>query len=399
MRTIKSLCRHAIAAGVLMLATLPAARADFEQAMTLFKANKYAEAAGEFKALVEQAPDYADGHFMLGICYLKTSNLDGAEGALTKAIELNPDKFEYHFNLANVYLKNRKWNKVVSSLDKAEKLAANEQYKQAIYKTRGSAQVQAGNWDDAIADLERAPKDARTLTTLGKAYFKQGDYDAAVRTLGQAAAKDGSDAEIRELRAEALLNLAAKASGTSAKKAKYAEALTAANDFAKVAPNGFKSHYLVGRAALGAQDYGKAASSFTSALEKEPGNCNAMVNQGKALMALERWRDAYASFDNATKCSPRMAQAWENKGYTLQKQEKLEDAIAAYREALKFNSASSFAKENIATCQENLKIRDFNAKADEEEAENLAEIEKEKRRVAEEERKREEWKKKQEEDD
>ncbi len=57
----------------LLFAAMPAAMADFDAAMGHFKAGKFLEAASEFQTLVDQSPEYADGYFMLGVCFMKTS--------------------------------------------------------------------------------------------------------------------------------------------------------------------------------------------------------------------------------------------------------------------------------------------------------------------------------------
>ena len=116
----------------LLLAGQQAVWADFDQAMTYFKSSKWTEAASEFHALVDETPDYADGHFMLAVCLSKTQKYGDAEKSFLKAIELNGEKFEYHYNLANTYMQAGQFGKAVGTLNNAEGLAANEQYKQAI---------------------------------------------------------------------------------------------------------------------------------------------------------------------------------------------------------------------------------------------------------------------------
>jgi len=47
------------------------AGAELDQALTDYKSGRYAEAAAGFQALVDRAPSYDYGFFMLGLSYFK----------------------------------------------------------------------------------------------------------------------------------------------------------------------------------------------------------------------------------------------------------------------------------------------------------------------------------------
>lgn len=92
-RTIRS--GVALTAAVLLIAA-PAiwANDSLDQGMSHFKSGKYAEAAAEFQALVDGAPNYDYGYFMLGMSFLQMGKPKDAETNILKAVELNGDKFE-----------------------------------------------------------------------------------------------------------------------------------------------------------------------------------------------------------------------------------------------------------------------------------------------------------------
>ena len=399
MRSKNGLVASVMTVLILALVLAPAAMADQEQALTYFKAGKWLEAAGEFQALIDEHPDYAYAYFMLGNCFLKTDKAEDAEKNLLKAIELNGDKFEYHYQLANTYVKMGKNSKVVSTLNNAEALAPNAQYKQALYKLRGFAYYQDQDWQAAATDLARAGSDTEVVSRLAKSYFQLGDAQAAATAFAGAVKANPNDAELRQLYAESLLTLARKAKSDSQKSKLYGDALAQAEAFRKLEPNSFDANNLVGRTALGAKQYDKAVGAFTTALKKSPDQCNAMINQGKALMSKKDWANSYQSFDNATKCDPNMAMAWENKAYTLQKQEKLELAVENYDKALSIDRNSSFAAKNIEICKQNIAIRNDNIAMSQKEAQQKADADQAQRDFDEAKRLEEEWKRKTEEDD
>jgi tetratricopeptide (TPR) repeat protein len=401
--------RLGVPALVLTLAVLPAA-ADFDTAMSHLRSGKYLEAAGEFQALVDENPEYADGFHLLGICFLKSKKYQDAEKNFLKAIELNGDRFEYYFNLANAYVAQEKHDKVVRTLNNAEGLAADNQ-KPMIYKLRGAALATQKKWAEAIDDLERAvaaKPDPATQAQLGKAYFSVGDNASAVAALRKAVQLQASPST-RQLLVEAMINVAAKTTGESAKKAKYGEALREADKFLASSPNSVEAQYLVGRTALGAGQFDKAIGAFQGVLRTKSSHCNAMANLGKAYTAKADWANALSSLENATKCEPGMGLAWQGKGFVLQKtasnskdyavqQRNYEQAILAYEKALAIKPSATISKA-LEDCRHNLQISKENQSMDSAEAQQAKTIAEEEARLADEARKREEWEAKQEEDD
>jgi tetratricopeptide (TPR) repeat protein len=397
-----------VAVVVLAVAVLPAA-ADFETGMSHLRSGKYLEAAGQFQALVDENPEYADGYHLLGICFLKSEKYQDAEKNFVKAIELDGDRFEYYFNLSNAYVAQRKHDQVVKTLNNAEGLAPDNQ-KYMIHKLRGSALANQKKWAEAIEDLEQAvaaKPDPATWAQLGKAYFSVGDNASAVSALRKAIQMQPS-ASSRELLIEAMINVAAKTGGEAAKKAKYGEAMAEAERFLESSPSSIDARYLVGRTALGAGQFDKAIGAFGDVLQKQPGHCNAMANLGKAHTAKGDWAGAASSLERATKCDPKLGLAWENMGFVLQKtasgskdyqvqQQNYEGAIAAYEKARAIKASSSIDKA-IEDCEHNLTVSRENQGISSAEAEQERQMAEEEARLAEEKRKRDEWAAKQEDD-
>lgn len=402
--------RFGVAALVLAVAVLPA-MADFETAMSHLKSGNYLEAAGEFQALVDESPDYADGYHLLGVCFLKSGKFQDAEKNFLKAIELNGDKFDFHYNLANAYRVQNKHDKVVKTLNNAEGLAAANQ-KYLVYQIRGHALCAQKKWAQAIDDLEKAlaaKPDTVTQAQLGKAYFFVGENASAVTALRKAV-QMGAGEGSNSLLVEAMINVAAKTTGgEAAKRAKYGEALREAEKFLNTNPGSLDARYLVGRTALGAGQFDKAVGAFQEVLKKQPKHCNAMTNMGKSYQAKGDWPNALSALERATSCDPKMGLAWETKGFVLQKmasgskdfatqQTNYEKAIASYEKALAIRSKTSISNA-IQTCQQNLQISRENQQSARSEAEQQRMLEEEEARIAAEEAKRAEWEAKRNNDD
>jgi len=381
---------------LLVLALSAPAWADFEQAMSYFKAGKYVEAAAEFQALVDESPGYADGYHLLGLSFLQMNKPADAIKNFQKAIELNGDRFEFHYNLANAYMKSKDYGKAVATLKTAEGLATDNKSKLALYTLRGTAYTELEKWGDAVEDLERAKalgKSPAVLDRLGLAYYSLGHHDKAVPVLKEElAAAPNNDGALLRL-TNGLLDLGAEAKDDATKDKYYGEALQYADKYQKNNPTNFESYNMVGRAALGAKEYDRAAKAFERVLELKPDYCYAMVNRGKISIVQEKWSEAEATFRRAAECAPRLSVVYESLGYSLQKQDKLPEAIEQYNKALQINPKAP-VKTLIDTCQKNIEIHKENVAAEEEEAKAIAAQKAEEERIAEEKRKREEWEKK-----
>ena len=63
----------------------------YDQALTHFGDNELEAAVTAFNALLEQYPDYVDGHIGLGHAYERMGRYDDAIEAIKKAIEVDPN--------------------------------------------------------------------------------------------------------------------------------------------------------------------------------------------------------------------------------------------------------------------------------------------------------------------
>lgn len=378
MQTIKRFGAF-LAVGLLLLALVPVAHADLSAAMHYYKSGKYLEAAGEFQSLVDQSPDYAYGHFMIGTSMLKMGKPGDAEQNLLKALDLNGDRFEYHLALANSYFFQRQYAKSIATLKTAEALATDANTQFYLYKRRGMSYAELEKWADAIDDLEKAKGVKKTpgiLDRLGQAYYELRHYDKAVPALREALQQTPGSVSLVVRLATSLLNMGAEATSDSQKRSYYRDAVGAAKQYQDMKPNDAEANNLVGRASLGAKEFNAAEQAFKKVLALKPDHCFAMTNLGKTYIALQRWADAESSLHDATQCAPRLLVAYENLGFAMQKQKKLEEAIEVYERALELKTTSSIQKA-ISVCEENIKIRDENKamdvlKTQQEEAQRIA---------------------------
>jgi tetratricopeptide (TPR) repeat protein len=384
----------ALLIGGLLVAGVSNVMADFESGMNNFKAGKYVEAAAEFEAIVAESPEYDYGYYILGLCFLQMGKPGDAAKNFEQAIGLNGDKFEYYHGLAQAYGATKNHRKVVETLTTAEDLVE-DKYKYHFYSTRGKAYASMKKWSESIGDLEKAAaikQSTPILSQIGKAYYKLRHYDKAAESFKKTLAIDPNDMVSQKLLAESLMNVGAEERNSARKKAHYSEALSVAEKYMAKNSGDFDAANLVGRAALGAQQYQKGLSAFEKALQIKPNYCFAMVNRSKCFIALEKWTEAESALNHAASCKPDLAVIHDSLGFVLRKQDKLEASLKSYEKAYAMNPSQTI-KKSIDEVKYNIEVRDHNIAADQKKAEEEAAIAAEEARVKAEEAKRLEYEK------
>jgi len=76
-----------------------AARASFDEALRMLRANRLPEAERAFKALAERQPQLAGAHANLGLIHRKAGRLEESAAELQQAVKLSPRQAAYHNQL------------------------------------------------------------------------------------------------------------------------------------------------------------------------------------------------------------------------------------------------------------------------------------------------------------
>lgn len=115
------------------------------------------------------------------------------------------------------------------------------------------------------------------------------------------------------------------------------------------------------------QEYLKASSAYSKALEAEPANSTAKFNQANALFRQDKKVEAAVLFSeliNTATNKSLLSKAWYNKGVILSNQKNLEESIEAYKNALRNNPADTEARENLQKALLELKKKESPKKQD-----------------------------------
>ncbi len=388
---------HKISLFVLLIVLLSSSmiHADYKLGLQYFKQGKYIEAASEFQAEVDHAPQYDYGFYMLGLCYTMLGKYESAKENFEKAIDLAPNKFDYHIGMTQLYIKQQKFYNAMTMLNRSASLAVSPEMQFLLYYYRGLAFAGQKKHAEAIQDLRNARRikpNQMVLEQLGKSCYQEREYDCAIEAFKEALTVDRKSFDAHYYLSKALIERAKVETDKSKKKMLYTEAVTYAETVLQLRPNNIDSFNLLAGAQFGAGNFDAAVQNFKEVIRMKPNYCWAMINLAKVLRFQSRLAEAETWLEKAIQCDPQSSIAYETLGSILLKQEKLEQALSLYQKANSLNPNPALA-DGIERVRTNIEIRDYNKKISEMEKLNEDEL----KRYEELKKKEEYWRKKQEE--
>jgi tetratricopeptide (TPR) repeat protein len=319
-------------------------------ATNLAKVGKTSLAEAEFKKVVELEPASYDANHNLGEFYISEGDIAAAISYLEKAQKANPAGYDNGYDLALAYEKTRRLPEAegqirellrlkdtaelhdlladveeesgnyISAVNEYEKAAHADPSESNIFDWGGELLLHQ-TWGPAIqvfsAGLQRYPKSSRLAVGLGLAYYLQGRYDDAVKSLVRATdlapvdpntyyflskAYDQSPnqtdevierfqrfAELRPNDGQAMLDYAVslwkgKRSETSAAYLDQIESLLKKS--IALNPSSGEAHLQLGNLYSQRKQYGEAVPEYQEALKLSPDLADAHFRLGQAYVHL-----------------------------------------------------------------------------------------------------------------
>lgn len=202
---------------------------------------------------------------------------------------------------ADRFAKNKRWDELIPVCTKLIDLVQETSDKALAFLLRGTAYLQKGDFDQAIADYTKALQQDVTVAAnysyynLAVAYLQAGDFDQAIVNFKEALRVNPADKEA--LRA---LGVACSKKGT------HEQALTYFNEAVEAHPDDATIYIDRGITYAQKGEYDKAIADLTTAMNLDP--MNAIVYHNRGLTYSKRGRtytqsgakaDATADFDKA----------------------------------------------------------------------------------------------------
>src|SRR5881394_223315 len=318
---------------LLLIASIAAAQtnnlqARLENAATLIRENRIAEAEQQLNGILRTTPNEAAALNLLGTIRAQQGKLDEAESLLTRAAKIDPTFVPVHMNLAFLYVLENVPEKTISELREVVKLEPDNI--EANYKL-ARLLLSRGQTDESIVVIEKAKLSSATsvmfLTLLGDAYFKKGDAGKAEENylLALAAHKDNPDA---------MMGMAK----VSQSRGDNRTALAYLSQAKEVIGNAPEVLYRIGVTALGLGFFDEARSDLEQAVKLKPDEPTYLIALGAAWLKKPDLFAGEQSFRRALELQPENAQAQMYLGYVLYKQKKFSEAKPHLEKTIKADS-------------------------------------------------------------
>lgn len=306
-------CRLLLLAAILFV---PAAQADYKQAVAYYNQGNFNKAIQELKPDLDKTPDWEFGHRLLGLCYLNINNNALAVNSLSRAAQLKSPAFATFYGLGQAYFSMQKYNDCISALNQAEPLAAKEKNPEAerakLHVIRGSAYYRMNKFGEASDDLTGALRanqsDWTNFSMLGICYYNLNRVDEAIQALEKALSlKPGENATGDVLG---------------------------------------KAYFKKGVRALSDRQYSPAMQFFQKAKSYDPQNGYIDYNIAEANLFQKKYPEAERALITAAAQLPKNAGVFTRMGFVYEKQNKMDLALKAYKKAYELNPSKEL-KESV----------------------------------------------------
>jgi tetratricopeptide (TPR) repeat protein len=324
--------------GVLIITFAFPVAADWNKGVEAYKARDYSAAVQEFSKVVEQSPDHAGSHYMLGISLRGAGQYSKAVASLRKAAELDPSNTSYAIDLGQTLVQMEEYQEAYVVLKKIRYNGLDAQTKQRYAPAFATAAIRAGLPTEAIPVLEaqtRAnPRDAGLFYSLGYAHNANGDSVKAFQAFNKAYELKPSQTKYASSAIKSAISAGRRSQG-SQKDRYYAQGAAIAESLAQAKPT-FDNTLLAGEAYLGAGNYGKALQWFEKAKASQSQNALVRFYLSQCHTSLNQFDDALNEAQEALKIgvSGKLRnQVYGQMGFIYDKTKSYDKAIVAYRNA------------------------------------------------------------------
>ena len=278
--------------------------ADYKNAISLYKRQKYREAIKEVQPDVSRNPDWEFGHRLAGLCYFGLKEYPAAIRAFEKAVELKSTEPSVYLGLAESQLQSGKPADALATLEKGKEFFTKQ--KDLYNRDRLEANIRYrrndfnGTIDKLLGAFQHFPGTARDWLLLGICYYRTDQVMKARQAL------------------------------TTAQK--YDPSLGTAQDYLN------RLQLKEGELALKSRNYDIARSTFEAYLQQHPGDGAAKLNLALAMIGQKDWSRAEELLGGLEGQYANSYRYNFYRGYALEKLGKFEAAEGYYRKAIKIEN-------------------------------------------------------------
>jgi protein O-GlcNAc transferase len=253
-----------------------------QNAYSLHRAGRLAEAARLYGEVLRSEPRHFDALYLLASVHSQTGELDAALTTLGEALKANPASIDALYSRALVFHRMGRLAEAVSAYD--DVLVRHAKSTDAL-NNRGAALSVMGRYAEALESFDRAiavsPGNAGAHSNRGNALLALQRYDEAIAGYDRALALDPRHIDALCNRGIALLDAR-----------RFAEAVTAFTAVLAQNPRRIEARELRGRALSELHLYAEALPDLEAAIAGQPPRADLYYNRANAFSVLKRYAEA-----------------------------------------------------------------------------------------------------------
>jgi tetratricopeptide (TPR) repeat protein len=297
-----------------------------------------AQAIPEFRAVVDEKPDYIQGHIRLAEAHLLNDERELAMNVLQEAQRQNPDSREIVFATARLYSLQKDYAQAERQLsDYLEKHSDDAQLSYFI----GDILLAQEKFDQAVEQYRTAMQqdieNPNGYLRLARLHGRQGQPEAAIEILRQGH---------RRLPQNPVLMVALVKALTS--QGRYEDAFGLIDTRLAESPDDAFSYNLRGQVWAGRNDFEKSEADFLKAIQIRPSWQVPHYNLARLYLAQGKQAQAIERFESMLANNPTDMPAYLSLGYLYEQSGDLNKAISTYEKALENVPDSWAAANNLA---------------------------------------------------
>lgn len=318
------------------------ARQLYNQGLKELQRGNHSEAIDLLRRAIEQFPNYAEAHHLLGMAYANTRQTTSAESELKMAIALHPNFARAYHDLGLLYVH-------LGHLQQAEQTLTEAM---AVYPRYEEAQLALAKLYEQRGDVAAATQAYRVVLSINRAQPVV-LYNLAVLEDNQSHWNQAHD-----LLTELVKRYPSHAEGWSllgrvAEREQNAGlAVQAYEQVIKLKPDVAEAHYNLGFLYQTRGEKDEAIGQFQEVCRLDPQNAEAHLNLGVLYAALNQMDTAEREYLEALRVNPKLLEGYYNLGlfYEFHRNDP-QKALAQYRQYAALGGKDSRVQRLLGTVQ------------------------------------------------
>jgi len=308
------------------------------QSQMQITAGDVSDATQTLQTVIKNASTNSEAHYVLGVAFEKSGNLERAEGEWREALRLRPDLLDAQRAMASAAMRQ---GDMPTLQEAATQIITLQPTSPDGYALRALSFINRKQYGEAEKDIRKAieiaPQSAFGYAELGNLGFAQKQYGDAAKAYQEALSRNSNSTDALR----GLMN-------TYLAESHPDEAIAAANAQIAKAPANSGFYDLLGTALFSKNDLSGAEAAFEKSTALDKHNSDALLKLCQVQAAKGENDQALSTAQQALKDNPREASLYVVIGRLYESKSDWKKAEDAYQNALTLNSQDPIASNNLA---------------------------------------------------